>query len=90
MRGCIIFITMPEMYPGIEDTELFAVLRRCMDERTPNHMENEFTYPDGTVKEEVFNSQYVAWKETWLVGMAASSTEPVAELIVEPSLPAAQ
>ena len=48
------------------------------------------TYPDGTVKEEVFNSQYVAWKETWLVGMAASSTEPVAELIVEPSLPAAQ
>ncbi len=40
--------TMMEIYPGIDDTAMFAVLRRCMDERTPSHMENEFTYPDGT------------------------------------------
>lgn len=40
--------TMMEMYPGIEDTPLFTVLRRCMDERVPQHMENEFAYPDGT------------------------------------------
>jgi PAS domain S-box-containing protein len=39
--------TMMEVYPGIENTELFAVLRRCMQERTPRFMENEFTYPDG-------------------------------------------
>jgi PAS domain S-box-containing protein len=39
--------TMMEMYPGIENTELFAVLRRCMDERASAHMENEFAFPDG-------------------------------------------
>ncbi|MBA4312543.1 MAG: hypothetical protein C0417_07925, partial [Chlorobiaceae bacterium] len=39
---------MMEVYPGIEDTEMFAALRRCMDERIPQQMENEFTYPDNT------------------------------------------
>lgn len=48
------------------------------------------TYPDGTVKEQVFNSQYVAWKETWLVGLTPSSTEPLTEPIVEPAQPAAE
>jgi two-component system sensor histidine kinase UhpB len=38
---------MMEMYPGIDRTPLFDVLRRCMDERTAHFMENEFTYPDG-------------------------------------------
>jgi PAS domain S-box-containing protein len=40
--------TMMEVYPGIENTEMFASLRRCMEERQPHQMENEFTYPDGT------------------------------------------
>jgi len=40
--------TMMEVYPGIEETEMFAALRRCMDDRTPLHMDNKFTYPDGT------------------------------------------
>jgi PAS domain S-box-containing protein/putative nucleotidyltransferase with HDIG domain len=39
--------SMPELYPGIEKTELFTVLQRCMTERTPKRMENEFTFPDG-------------------------------------------
>src|SRR5574341_869719 len=39
--------TMMDMYPGIDSTPLFDVLRRCMDERTPHFMENEFTYTDG-------------------------------------------
>ncbi|MBI4810657.1 MAG: PAS domain S-box protein, partial [Ignavibacteriales bacterium] len=39
---------MMEVYPGIENTEMFAVLRRCMDERIPQRIENEFTYPDNT------------------------------------------
>jgi len=39
--------TMMECYPGIEETDLFAMLRRCMEERQPCRMENEFTYPDG-------------------------------------------
>ncbi len=39
--------TMMEVYPGIEKTEMFAVLHRCMEERISQHMENEFRYPDG-------------------------------------------
>lgn len=39
--------TMMEVYPGIENTEMFLYLRRCMEERTSHHMENEFTFPDG-------------------------------------------
>lgn len=40
--------TMMEKYPGIENTELFSVLRYCMSERVSKHMENEFSYPDGS------------------------------------------
>ena len=40
--------TMMEAYPGIEKTPLFSVLRRCMQERTTQQMENEFEYPDGS------------------------------------------
>lgn len=36
-----------EKYPGIENTAMFAVLRRCMEDRTARIIENEFTYPDG-------------------------------------------
>lgn len=39
--------TMMEMYPGIEDTELCEVLKRCMKERTSTQFENKFKYPDG-------------------------------------------
>jgi diguanylate cyclase (GGDEF)-like protein/PAS domain S-box-containing protein len=39
--------TMMEVYPGIEDTQLFSVLSRCMEERTSYIMENKFTFPDG-------------------------------------------
>lgn len=40
--------TMMEIYPGIENTELFVALRRCMEKRIPEKMENEFVYPDGS------------------------------------------
>jgi two-component system, cell cycle sensor histidine kinase and response regulator CckA len=39
---------MPECYPGIEQTEMFALLRRCMNERCHGRLENEFVYPDGS------------------------------------------
>jgi PAS domain S-box-containing protein len=39
---------MTEVWPGIESTGLFAMLRRCMDERIPLHDEVEFTFPDGS------------------------------------------
>jgi PAS domain S-box-containing protein len=40
--------TMMEMYPGIENTEMFAELRSCMEKRTSHRMENEFTFPEGS------------------------------------------
>ncbi len=36
-----------DMWPGITSTEAFAVIQKCMDERLPKSMENEFTFPDG-------------------------------------------
>ena len=41
--------TMMELYPGIENTHLFTLLRQCMEERKPAELENEFTFPDGSV-----------------------------------------
>ncbi|MBP8002478.1 MAG: PAS domain S-box protein [Chloroflexi bacterium] len=41
--------TMMEMYPGIENSDLFATLRQCMDNRLPKRIENRFVFPDGTV-----------------------------------------
>jgi PAS domain S-box-containing protein len=41
--------TMMEAYPGIENTDMFRVLQRCMEERLRDSMENEFTFPDGAV-----------------------------------------
>jgi two-component system, cell cycle sensor histidine kinase and response regulator CckA len=42
--------TMTECYPGIDGTELFGLLRRCMDEREPAALQNEFAYPDGKLQ----------------------------------------
>jgi len=38
---------MEEVYPGIEKTEMFAVLQRCMRDRISQRMLNEFSYRDG-------------------------------------------
>jgi light-regulated signal transduction histidine kinase (bacteriophytochrome) len=38
-----------EMYPGIENTELFLVLQECMEKRTARRLENQFVFPDGTI-----------------------------------------
>jgi PAS domain S-box-containing protein len=40
--------TMMEMYPGIENTEMFNHLQNSMTKRAPNQMENQFTFPDGS------------------------------------------
>lgn len=40
--------TMMEAYPEIERTEMFAVLRRALEERTPALLENAFVFPDGS------------------------------------------
>ncbi|MCB0397189.1 MAG: PAS domain-containing protein [Flavobacteriales bacterium] len=38
--------TMMEKYPGIETTDLFKLLEKCMKTRTSGTMINEFTFPD--------------------------------------------
>ena len=40
--------TVMEKYPGIEQTEIFKVYQRCLNERVSIHLENEFTFPDKT------------------------------------------
>lgn len=40
--------TITEMYPGIENTEFYKQLKRCLQERVSHQMENEFVYPDGS------------------------------------------
>jgi PAS domain S-box-containing protein len=37
-----------DMWPGIESTAVFAKIKRSMEERTSECMENYFTFPDGT------------------------------------------
>jgi PAS domain S-box-containing protein len=39
---------MPEMWPGIENTNVFALMKRCMEGRIALHDETEFEWPDGT------------------------------------------
>lgn len=48
-REDLIGFTMIEKYPGIENTELFRVLKNCIRDNEPHQMENEFNFPDGGV-----------------------------------------
>ncbi|PKN26420.1 MAG: hybrid sensor histidine kinase/response regulator [Deltaproteobacteria bacterium HGW-Deltaproteobacteria-22] len=36
-----------EMWPGVEQTEVYEHIRRCLEDRTPHAMENPFVFPDG-------------------------------------------
>ena len=47
-RESLVGRTMMECYPGIDDTPLFEVLRRCMAERAVQRIDNEFTFDDGS------------------------------------------
>ncbi len=37
-----------DMWPGIEETEVFRLIKRCLVERIPHVMENLFVFPDGS------------------------------------------
>lgn len=39
--------SMLEIFPGIEKTDLFRQLERCMEQQVSHKMENEFHFPDG-------------------------------------------
>ncbi|MBN8422412.1 MAG: PAS domain S-box protein [Verrucomicrobia bacterium] len=38
---------MQDAWPGIEQSRVFALIRRCLEERLPFHEETEFIFPDG-------------------------------------------
>jgi two-component system cell cycle sensor histidine kinase/response regulator CckA len=38
---------MVDVWPGIEQSHVFGVLRRCMEDRAPSNEETEFHFPDG-------------------------------------------
>ncbi len=40
--------TMMQVYPGIDETEMFSHLRNCMANRVRYQLDNEFTFPDGS------------------------------------------
>ena len=42
--------SMMECYPGFDETPFFAVLKRCMEQRSAESVHNEFTYPDGSTR----------------------------------------
>ncbi len=37
------------VYPGIEETELFALMKDCLENRTSHLLENKFTFPDDSI-----------------------------------------
>ncbi len=38
-----------DVWPGIETTEVFAVIKRCLEARIAHQMENEFVFPNGNI-----------------------------------------
>ncbi len=47
-REELIGYTLMDKYPGIEKSDLFKVLDRCMKERVSEQFETKFTFPNGT------------------------------------------
>lgn len=47
-RKELIGYTMMDKYPGIEHTEVFAHIKKCMLEGQPHQMVNEFDFPNGS------------------------------------------
>ena len=45
----LIGMKMTEAYPGIENTEMFALLKDCISNRLSHKLRNRFEYPDGAV-----------------------------------------
>lgn len=41
--------TVMECWPGFTETEVFALEKSCMEHRLIHRMENEFTFPDGSI-----------------------------------------
>ena len=48
-KGALLGRTMMECYPGIENTEVFALMRGSLTDGSSHVLENPFTFPDGSV-----------------------------------------
>jgi PAS domain S-box-containing protein len=48
-REEMIGYTLMDKYPGIEQTDLFKTMHRCLHKRVSEHLESEFVFPDGTI-----------------------------------------
>lgn len=38
-----------DVYPGVDNSELFKTMQECMEQRITRRFDNDFTYPDGSV-----------------------------------------
>ncbi|MBK8882744.1 MAG: PAS domain S-box protein [Bacteroidales bacterium] len=38
-----------DIWPGIENTEVFKSIKQVLEKKIPSHFENEFLYPDGSI-----------------------------------------
>jgi PAS domain S-box-containing protein len=47
-KGELQGLTMMQVYPGIDRTEMFSHLRNCMINRVSHQLDNEFSFPDGS------------------------------------------
>jgi two-component system cell cycle sensor histidine kinase/response regulator CckA len=47
-RTELLGMRMTDAYPGIQTTEVFRAIQRCMTARIPEQLVNEFVFPDGT------------------------------------------
>jgi two-component system, cell cycle sensor histidine kinase and response regulator CckA len=72
--------TMMECFPGIEETAMFGVLRRCMSARTYDTLDNQFTFPDG--KKMWFELRFIPVPE----GICVLSLDVTKEKLAEAAL----
>jgi PAS domain S-box-containing protein len=47
-RENLIGRTLLDMYPGVENSSVFAYYKRCMEERIPQQFEESYTFADGS------------------------------------------
>lgn len=66
--------TMMEVYPGIENTEMFSLLRDVMETGEKAGLLNEFAYPDGS--KGWFELKIIPWPDgAMILSMDVTSTK---------------
>jgi PAS domain S-box-containing protein len=81
-REDLIGKTLFECYPGIQDTDLFAVLDACMKSRKAETTESEFRFPDGTRDWFQFNIQPI-WEGLFILTLNISDRKRHEQKLLE-------